>query len=112
MIRLARAPANRRWRSLMKQWMMIAAAIAGFALQPAASAVAADYPMRPITLIVPQAPGGGNDVIARILAETMSRTLGQHIIVENRPGAGGTIGTRQLAKVRRTGTRWSWAAAE
>ena len=82
----------------MKQWMMIAAAIAGFALQPAASAVAADYPVRPITLIVPQAPGGGNDVIARILAETMSRTLGQQIIVENRPGAGGTIGTRQLAK--------------
>jgi len=81
----------------MKQWMMIAAAIAGVALQPAASAVAADYPVRPITLIVPQAPGGGNDVIARILAETMSRTLGQQIIVENRPGAGG-IGTRQLAK--------------
>jgi tripartite-type tricarboxylate transporter receptor subunit TctC len=82
----------------MKQWMLIAAAIAGSALQPAASAVAADYPVRPITLIVPQAPGGGNDVIARILAETMSRTLGQQIIVENRPGAGGTIGTRQLAK--------------
>src|SRR6186713_306286 len=82
----------------MKRWMMIAAAIAGIALQPAASAVAADYPARPITLIVPQAPGGGNDVIARILAETMSRTLGQQIIVENRPGAGGTIGTRQLAK--------------
>ena len=82
----------------MQQWMMIAAAIAGFALQTAASATARDYPERPITLIVPQAPGGGNDVIARILAETMSRTLGQQIIVENRPGAGGTIGTRQLAK--------------
>jgi tripartite-type tricarboxylate transporter receptor subunit TctC len=82
----------------MKQWMMIAAVIGGCAWQPAVSAVAADYPVRPITLIVPQAPGGGNDVIARILAETMSRTLGQQIIVENRPGAGGTIGTRQLAK--------------
>jgi tripartite-type tricarboxylate transporter receptor subunit TctC len=82
----------------MKQWVMIAAVIGGFALQPAAPASAADYPLRPITLIVPQAPGGGNDVIARILAETMSRTLGQQIIVENRPGAGGTIGTRQLAK--------------
>jgi len=82
----------------MKQWMMIAAVIGGCACQPAVSAAAADYPVRPITLIVPQAPGGGNDVIARILAETMSRTLGQQIIVENRPGAGGTIGTRQLAK--------------
>src|SRR4029079_15230403 len=82
----------------MKRWMMMIAAVAGLAVQPAASAADADYPVRPITLIVPQAPGGGNDVIARILAETMSRTLGQQIIVENRPGAGGTIGTRQLAK--------------
>jgi tripartite-type tricarboxylate transporter receptor subunit TctC len=81
----------------MKQWIMIAAAIGGFALQPAASAVAADYPVRPITLIVPQAPGGGNDVIARILAETMSRTLGQQIIVENRPGAGSNIATDAVA---------------
>src|SRR4029079_2907425 len=76
----------------------IAAAIAGFALQTAASAAARDYPARAITLIVPPAPGGGERVIARVLAETMSRTLGQQIIVENRPGAGGTIGTRQLAK--------------
>ena len=61
------------------------------------SASAQDYPTRPITLIVPQAAGGGNDVIARILADKMGRTLGQQIIVENRPGAGGTLGTRQLS---------------
>jgi len=60
-------------------------------------AKAQDYPTRPITLIVPQAAGGGNDVIARILGENMSRTLGQQIVVENKPGAGGTIGTRLLA---------------
>jgi tripartite-type tricarboxylate transporter receptor subunit TctC len=59
--------------------------------------MAQDYPTRPITLIVPQAAGGGNDVIARILADKMGRTLGQQVIVENRPGAGGTLGTRQLA---------------
>src|SRR6187431_2792085 len=98
MIRLAHLRPTAGGEFLMQQWMMIAAAIVGFALQTAASAAARDYPERPITLIVPQAPGGGNDVIARILAETMSRTLGQQIIVENRPGAGGTIGTRQLAK--------------
>jgi tripartite-type tricarboxylate transporter receptor subunit TctC len=63
-----------------------------------APAAAQDYPARPITLIVPQAAGGGNDVIARILADNMGRQLGQQIIVENRPGAGGTIGTRTLAK--------------
>jgi tripartite-type tricarboxylate transporter receptor subunit TctC len=59
---------------------------------------AQDYPSRPITLVVPQATGGGNDVIARILAEHMGRVLGQQIIVENRTGAGGTLGTRQVAK--------------
>jgi len=61
-------------------------------------AVADEYPSRPITLIVPQAPGGGNDTIARIIAQKMTRSLGQQVIVENRPGAGGTLGTRQLAK--------------
>ena len=61
-------------------------------------ALADDYPSRPITLIVPQAPGGGNDTIARIIAQKMTQSLGQQVIVENRPGAGGTIGTRQLAK--------------
>ena len=62
------------------------------------AAAAQDYPARPITLVVPQAPGGGNDVIGRILADHMSRLLGQQIVVENRTGAGGTLGTRQVAK--------------
>jgi len=59
---------------------------------------AADYPTRPITLIVPYAPGGGNDVLARGVAEPMSRTLGQQIVIENHGGAGGSLGTRQVAK--------------
>jgi tripartite-type tricarboxylate transporter receptor subunit TctC len=62
------------------------------------SALADDYPSRPVTLIVPQAPGGGNDTIARIIAQKMTQSLGQQVIVENRPGAGGTLGTRQLAR--------------
>jgi tripartite-type tricarboxylate transporter receptor subunit TctC len=61
-------------------------------------ASAQDYPVRPITLVVPYAAGGGNDVMARLVAEKMSRTLGQQIIVDNRGGAGGTIATRQVAK--------------
>jgi tripartite-type tricarboxylate transporter receptor subunit TctC len=56
-----------------------------------------DYPTHPITVIVPYAPGGGNDVMARAVAEPMSRTLGQRIVIENRGGAGGSIGTRQVA---------------
>jgi tripartite-type tricarboxylate transporter receptor subunit TctC len=57
-----------------------------------------DYPTRPITLIVPYAPGGGNDVLARGVAEPMSKELGQPIVIENHGGAGGSIGTRQVAK--------------
>jgi tripartite-type tricarboxylate transporter receptor subunit TctC len=61
-------------------------------------AQAQDYPSRPITLIVPYAAGGGNDLMARTAAERMSRTLGQQIVIENRGGAGGSIATRQIAK--------------
>jgi tripartite-type tricarboxylate transporter receptor subunit TctC len=61
-------------------------------------AQAQDYPTRPITLVVPYAAGGGNDVMARIVGEKMSKTLGQQIVIENRPGAGGALATRQVAK--------------
>jgi tripartite-type tricarboxylate transporter receptor subunit TctC len=59
---------------------------------------AADYPDHPITLIVPYAPGGGNDVLARAVAEPMAKWLGQPVVIENRGGAGGSVGTRQVAK--------------
>src|SRR5262249_35725760 len=64
----------------------------------AATVAAADYPDRAITLVVPYAAGGGNDTMARTVAEKMGRTLGQQVVVENRGGAGGTIATRQVAK--------------
>src|SRR5919202_19306 len=75
-----------------------ALAAAALALALTAPAAAQDYPTRPITLVVPYAAGGGNDVMARTVADTMSRVLGQQIVVENRAGAGGTIATRQVAK--------------
>src|SRR5690349_7024381 len=56
------------------------------------------YPSRPITLVVPFAAGGGTDIMARVVAEKMGKTLGQQIVVENRPGAIGTIAMRQIAK--------------
>jgi tripartite-type tricarboxylate transporter receptor subunit TctC len=56
------------------------------------------YPDRPITLIVPYAPGGGNDVVARAVADAMGKSLGQPVVIENRGGAGGSVGTRQVAK--------------
>jgi len=72
-------------------------ALVGAALA-AVPAAAEDYPVRPVTLVVPYAAGGGNDAMARIVADKMSRTLGQQVVVENRAGAGGTIATRQVAK--------------
>jgi len=69
-----------------------------FALALCGAARAEDYQSRPITLVVPYAAGGGNDVMARIVAEKMSRSLGQQIVIENKGGAGGSIATRQVAK--------------
>jgi len=63
-----------------------------------AGAAHAAYPERPITLIVPFAAGGPTDVVARIVGDHMSRTLGQQIVVENVTGAGGTTGTTRAAQ--------------
>lgn len=62
------------------------------------SAAAQDYPNRPVTIIVPFAAGGPTDTIARLTAQGMSKTLGQQVIVENAPGAGGTIGSTRVAR--------------
>jgi tripartite-type tricarboxylate transporter receptor subunit TctC len=56
------------------------------------------YPTRPITIVVPAAAGGPTDTVARLIADPMSRTLGQQIVVENVGGAGGTIGVGRVAK--------------
>src|SRR5215213_7845176 len=66
----------------------------------AGSAVAQtdDYPSRPVTMIVPFAAGGPSDTVARLLAESMTRTLGQQVIVENVGGAGGTLGVARVAR--------------
>jgi tripartite-type tricarboxylate transporter receptor subunit TctC len=67
-------------------------------------AVAQDaYPGKPITLIVPQAAGGANDTIARIFAQKFAETLGQPVVIENRVGAGGNIGTVAAAKAPKDG---------
>src|SRR5436190_18369886 len=61
-------------------------------------AQAQNYPTRPITLVIPFAPGGSTTIVGRGVAEKMGELLGEKIIVDNRPGAGGTVGTRAVAK--------------
>jgi len=68
---------------------------AGAAALPAVARIAwgQTYPIRPITIVVPFAPGGTTDVVARIVGEHLSRRLGQQFVIENVAGAGGTTGT-------------------
>lgn len=68
-----------------------------FMLAAALPAYAQNYPTKAIRLIVPFAPGGGNDVLGRMFSLRMSESLGQAIIVDNRPGGGGNIGTELVA---------------
>ena len=79
------------------------------------TAQAQDYPNRPITLIVPFAAAGPGDIIARLVADAMRRSLGQEVIVVNVGGAGGTIGTTRVAQAisspRRSAPRPSSACA-
>jgi tripartite-type tricarboxylate transporter receptor subunit TctC len=75
---------------------LLLAAMAGLA--SAASAAAEDYPSRPLRVIVPFSPGGAVDGPMRIIAEQLSKRLGVGVIVDNRPGAGATIGSEAVAK--------------
>jgi tripartite-type tricarboxylate transporter receptor subunit TctC len=79
--------------------------VAGAAAVPGASriAMAETYPARAITAIIPFAGGSASDVVSRIMFDKMSRSMGQPIIVENRPGAGGNNGTAQAAKATADG---------
>ena len=79
--------------------MVLAAVLAPAFLAPSSgTASAADYPTRPIALVVPYPPGGGVDAMARVVAQKLSESLKQQVVVENRGGAGGTIGTKLVAR--------------
>jgi tripartite-type tricarboxylate transporter receptor subunit TctC len=71
---------------------------AGAAVVPARLAWAQGYPTRPVRLIVPVAPGGTSDILARLMGQWLSERLGQPFIIENRPGAGNSIGTEAVVR--------------
>ena len=68
-----------------------------------AAGAAAAYPDRPITIVVPWAPGGSTDILARAIGEQLSRSMGQPVVVENRAGASGNIGSNLVAKAKPDG---------
>jgi tripartite-type tricarboxylate transporter receptor subunit TctC len=76
----------------------IAVLTAAVASGMATTAAAQNYPTRPITLVVPFPPGGSTTIVARIVTDRMAEAIGQQFVVDNRGGAGGTLGTRQVAK--------------
>jgi len=86
----------------LKSWtarnITLATALIAGLVAVAIPAAAQDYPNRPITLVVPFPPGGSTTIVARIVTEKMSEGLGQSIVIDNRGGAGGTVGSRAVSK--------------
>ncbi|MDR6869802.1 tripartite-type tricarboxylate transporter receptor subunit TctC [Bosea sp. BE125] len=77
--------------------------LAALALAGMTPALSQAYPTRPITLIVPYAPGGATDIIGRVIAEEVSHTIGQRVVVENRAGAAGSVGAAAVARAQPDG---------
>ena len=75
----------------------------GFSALISLSTHAQTYPNKPISLVVPQAAGGTNDIVARLIAPAFGEAIGASVVVENRPGAGGNIGTQSVARSAKDG---------
>ena len=79
------------------------AALAGLPLAFAGAAHAQSYPQRPVTLVVPYAPGGATDIIGRVVADELSNAMNARFVVENRAGAGGSVGAAAVARAQPDG---------
>ena len=88
-------------RTLLSAIVANSVAAAGVALLGTRTASAQAFPNKPIRIIVPFTPGSATDTMARPIAERLTAALGQQVLIENRPGAGGTIGANALAKADR-----------
>ncbi len=86
-----------------RRTMLAASSIALFAALASGGVLAQAFPAKPISLVVPFPPGGTTDVLARALAERLAPALGQPVIVENKPGAGATIGADHVVKAKADG---------
>lgn len=89
--------------TLTKKFAALTLATGVAAIFGAGTALAADYPSQPIRVIVPFAPGGSTDIVARIVTQRMGQELGQTMVVENKAGAGGAIGAAEAARAKPDG---------
>ena len=80
------------------RFIRTASALAVLAWASCLAAAQSDYPNRSIRMVVPFAPGGGPDIVARLLADSLTTALGTTIVVDNRPGGGSTLGTAIVAR--------------
>lgn len=87
----------------LKSWFAVAVFGIGVAASGATPAAAQEWPTRPVKFLVPYGPGGGTDIVSRIIAQQLQEKLGQSFVVENKPGAGSTIGADQVAKAAKDG---------
>jgi tripartite-type tricarboxylate transporter receptor subunit TctC len=87
----------------MRKAFIRAAAIAGLALTAPVASAADEYPARTVRVVVPFAPGGGTDIVARLLAQHLTQRLGQSFVVENRPAGSGIVGADHVAKAQADG---------
>jgi tripartite-type tricarboxylate transporter receptor subunit TctC len=101
--RFFQAAVQRGRRTLALATCAPLAAVMAAVLVAAPAAQADAYPDHTIRLIVPYPPGGGNDTVGRLVAQRLASTLGQPVVVDNRPGAGGNLGTEQAARAKPDG---------
>src|SRR5690348_2569836 len=93
-----------------RQFLRLAA---GTAMLPALSLIARaqGYPSRPVRWVVPFPPGGVADIVARLMGQWLSERLGQPFVIENRPGAGGSIGTEAVVRATPDGYTLLWVSS-
>src|SRR5881398_2365524 len=105
LVRLKETSLSRIAFSSRRRFVALATTCAAAALLPLAGHAQAAWPTKPVRVVVPFSAGGTTDILARAVAQELTRTFGQSFIVDNKPGAGGNIGADMVARLRPTATR-------